>query len=233
MPPIMIHVQPEEHSRMLTQGRRLGYLKLSEYIRSVMLREIGAAAQPPAKKKAPLTINQELILETLAQYPRTMAQIARDTGKHPRVVATEFKLLSDLCWIIEERRDVWTGGRPASSYKPTETGLAKLEEMRAHRKKLEEDAERVQRQQREESARKDPDVPRLRSTDLESDEGKYTQACLDSLYKFHPNAKPEWVQRVIALQVALAVDQVKECGSTWEQQYKEMPQSAEEWSNWK
>lgn len=230
MAQILFEVSGEAYTKILFAGRALGYQRPGDFVRAKILEIVGECMPPNYRPRPPLTVNQAVVLDAIRERPKTVRQICSETGKLIPVIGPVVHSLVDLGWIIENQRDVWTGGRPASNYSPTELGFKKLEETHDLKRQQVERAEKLAELQRAESAKRHPDPkpdpttsPRLKATETETDLGRYTQACLDSLYKAHPEATPEQVEPAIENHVAMAKDQVNHCGSDWAREMASIP----------
>lgn len=219
---IAFYVSPEVHTRIIFAGRARGYQNPALYIKAEVERLMGEMPAPATRQTRTLTVNQNVVLELLTDHSCTVAQMCRATGKLQPVLGTVVRDMLDRGWIAEDRRDVWTGGRPAANYKPTALGAQKLAEHLEQRRKQNEHVEKMAAFHAAESALRNPDLmpekPKkhmLRSLDLTTDVGRFTQAALDSLYKVHPDAPPEVVEPIVQKLGNDALGIVSAGYSTW------------------
>lgn len=184
----------EETFRALARlAAERGYQSVNGLARSILESAVGVVDfNPLSATSTPLISSQEsVILVSLQASPKTIAQIAEETGKWYTNLSTVAKKLVAKAWVapIEEKH---TGGRPATVYALTEAGTLRLEQEAARRAKLKARADELAQAQRIESAKADAQNwkprERIKANDTTTPMGAWVQAALDALYAKAPEA---------------------------------------------
>lgn len=193
----------EETFRALAQrAAERGYQSVNGFVRSLAEAAVGVVDfNPLSAERQPLISSQEsTILVSLQASPKTIAQIAEETGKWYTNLSTVAKKLVAKAWIeaVEEKH---TGGRPATVYALTEAGRLRLDQEAQRRARLKAKADELAEAQRRESAK--ADAPnwkpreRMRAQDTTTPMGAWVQAALDALYAKTPEATDEQITAVL------------------------------------
>lgn len=201
-----------------------GYMSVNGFARSLLEAAVGVVDfNPLSAERHPLYSKREgAILSSLTARPKSLAEVAEETGKWYTALSPVAKAMMAKGWItIAESK--YTGGRPAAIYQITEAGQLRLDSEAARRAKLKARADELSHAQRVESAKNDPEnqkragtpKARVKALDTSTPRGAWMQAAIDALYKRDPEITDEAIADLVAPEMAKVTVMVDEGYTTW------------------
>lgn len=213
-------LKADDYGRLTQLALTRGYQTPSGFARALVEEAIGVVNFNPlsAFHTSLFSKQEKVIVDSLKDKPKTITEIATETGKWQSNIFTALKKMAEKNWVIETEMK-FTGGRPARMFSLTEAGRMRLDQEADRLAKIAELSQQQSAAYARESAKAHPDDARpvmFAAHDPTSPQGRFATACIGALYRVTPVLSDKEIEAKLTQKVIDITGMVGENYTTWE-----------------